>query len=157
MGQYDKEVEAFLGRDIVKLILSEVSSGRNSSQQMKDIAFKLPADARVGGSHCRRVDDERRECDSAEMRCILSDWWQYELCDKDQSRREEVVDRVIDAFQDADINLKPLAKSIKDEFMKNPPTTSVKVRQYITKYWRYEYDAHFFSRSPGAQQQVDGS
>ena len=127
MGQYDKEVEAFLGRDIVKLILSEVSSGRISSQQMKDIALKLPVDARVGGSHCRRVDDERSKCDSAEMRCILSDWWQYELCDKDNSRRGEVVDRVIDAFQSTDINLKPLAKSIKDEFMKNPPTTSAKV------------------------------
>ena len=127
MGQYDKEVEAFLGSDIVQLILSEVSSGRISPQQMKNIASKLPADTRVGGSHSRRVDGGKRECDSAEMRCILSDWWQYELCDKDQSRREEVVDRVIDAFKSADINLKPLAKSIKDEFMKNPPTTSAKV------------------------------
>ena len=92
MGQYDKEVEAFFGSDIVKLILSEVSSGRISEQQMKDIALNLSTNARVGGNHCRRV--EKGECDSAEMRRILSDWWQYELCETEQSRKE-VVDRVI--------------------------------------------------------------
>ena len=92
MGQYDREVKEKLGKEVVKMILDAVESAEITKQKMGDTAQGLGP--KVRGSHSRQ-----NESDSAEMRKILSDWYQDKLYDMSG----------VALFKSEDNCLKPLA------------------------------------------------
>ena len=104
MGQYDKEVKEKLGEEVVKMILDAVENAEITKQKMEDIAQGFGP--KVRGGHVSRND----ACDSAEMRKILSDWYQHELYDMGG---EEGVQKLVKLFESEEISLKPLASQLR--------------------------------------------
>ena len=80
MAIYDEEVASLLGGQATILILSWVKRGAIDAQKMEDFAQLLHSE--VGGEHRRRrglmVSVE------AEMRSILSDWYNKEMFEMDR-------------------------------------------------------------------------
>ena len=107
MGINDREVISIIGRDIWDHILNNVTSGILNSQQMCDIARLLSP--KVGGNHSRRVKDERKPCDAAEMREILSDYYDEEMYSLDT---HAAVKKLINIFRDDSVKLLPLAHDV---------------------------------------------
>ena len=75
MGVYDRKVREKLGDTVLDLILDNVNQGIIDAQKMKDFAHKLSGS--TFGKHKLRT--ERGNCDEAEMREILSDWYNEEM------------------------------------------------------------------------------
>ena len=106
MGRYDFEVKRKLTKDVVDIILRNVRCYNITRQKMKDLAFVLGKN--VGGRHLRRMDSGG-ESDCAEMRSILSDWWDVgDLC-KNTVTKDSAVQRLTEAFKSETLQLKPLA------------------------------------------------
>ena len=103
----DKGVREIIGPKNVDFILEEVDDGTIDSQKMWDFADKLGPT--IGGNHKRRV--EKRPSDQAEMRRILSDWYEEELYDMNQA---EAVLVLADIFAHDDIKLFPLAHELRN-------------------------------------------
>ena len=73
---------------------------------MKDIAQLLA----VGGRHRMRVEDQRKDPDDAEMREVLSDWYNKEMHKLDTVA---AVDKLIAVFGNQSVQLFPLAKDLR--------------------------------------------
>ena len=82
MAIHDKEVAAIFGIHATTLILNWVKRGAIDAQKMEDIAQLLHPE--VGGEHRRR---RGLSCNSgeAEMRSILSDWYNREMFEMDRA------------------------------------------------------------------------
>ena len=93
------------------MILGAVREGRVDVVRMEGMARRLGG---VGRHWARR--DEGGACDEAEMRMILSDWFEYgEL---NSLSREMAVEGLILLFEDPAISLLPVANSLKDNLAK---------------------------------------
>ena len=109
MGIHDGKVISIIGQDIWTQILSDVTNGTLNSQHMCDISRLLSPS--VGGSHSRRVENGKKLCDAAEMREILSDFYNVEMCEMDT---HAAVKKLIGIFRDETVRLLPLAKTSSD-------------------------------------------
>ena len=105
----DQRVREIIGPKNVDFILEDVDEGTIDGQRMWDLAYKLGQT--IGGNHKRRVEVERRPSDQAEMRRILSDWYEGELYDMNQA---EAVLVLSDIFAHDDIKLFPLAQELRN-------------------------------------------
>ena len=109
------EVEEKLGKEKVKLILDSARNGDISDSQLSSIADKLGRNLDgpnvVFGNHRRRMERDRFAASDLLLKSILSDWWDTgELYDLSP---EEALSKMVETFQDPDINLRPLAKQLK--------------------------------------------
>ena len=104
MGKYDEDIREKLGTEFVKTILDAVRCGEITKQNMEDIAQGLGP--KIRGGHIRRGEI----FDAAEMRRILSDWYEDDLCNQDT---EQGIQKLIALFESDDISLKPLAARLK--------------------------------------------
>ena len=87
MAIYDEEVASKLGRQATTLILNWVKRGAIDAQKMEDLAQLLHPE--VGGGHRQRG---LMCCSEAEMRSILSDWYNKEMFEMD---RETAMKKII--------------------------------------------------------------
>lgn len=112
MGIHDSKVSEKLGREIVGALSTEVDRGSIGSQKMADLASQLNSDnnEKVSGNHLRRME-KGDKCDQAELRNILSDWWQQSLFDMDKS---EAIDKLTDIFDSDPVDVRPLAKRLRE-------------------------------------------
>ena len=100
-----------IGEDAWQMILGAVREGRVDMVRMEGMARRLGG---VGRHWARR--DQGGACDEAEMRMVLSDWFEYgEL---NSLSREKAVEGLIQLFEDPTISLLPVAKSLKDNLAK---------------------------------------
>ena len=106
MGINDREVELIIGKDIWTLILDGVREGMVTAQNMADIASLL--NSKVYGSHKRRME-KGKECDEAEMREILGEYYNEEMYDMDT---HEAVKKLVDVMKNDSVRLLPLAKKL---------------------------------------------
>ena len=81
MAIYDEEVASLLGRQATTLILRWVKRGAIDAQKMEDFAQLLHPE--VGGEHRRRR--VLMFTGEAEMRSILSDWYNKEMFEMDKA------------------------------------------------------------------------
>ena len=110
MGQYDDEVKGVIGRGPYDAILEAVTNGHIDSQKMEDIARLL--DPKIRGSHKKRDG-----CCEAEMRRMLSEWWNLELYNLST---ESALEKLVRIFNDETVNMRPLANKIKKSIPKSP-------------------------------------
>ena len=80
---YEEKVKEVLGENAYNKFLDAVDEGKVSLQQMTDIAFGLHKD--VGGKFKRSKSNQAFEFNRAAARQVLSDWFQYDLCETDNS------------------------------------------------------------------------
>ena len=102
MGINDKKVISIVGKDIWNHILDAVRDGTVNRQNMSDIAGLL--NSKVGGSHLRR-----KECDEAEMREILGEYYNEEMF---EMSTHEAVTKLIEVMNSDSVRLFPLAKKL---------------------------------------------
>ena len=86
MAIHDKEVAAILGNQATTLILNWVKRGAIDAQKMEDFARLL--DLEVGGEH-RRRKGLRCKSSRAEMRSILSEWYNKKMFDMDREQQQK--------------------------------------------------------------------
>ena len=104
MGKYDEDIREKLGTEFVKTILDAVRCGEITKQNMEDISQGLGP--KIRGGHIQRGEI----FDAAEMRRILSDWYEDDLSNQDT---EQGIQKLITLFESDDISLKPLAAKLK--------------------------------------------
>ena len=105
MGKYDSEVQTILGLTVLTLLCTAASEDKIDGQKMKGISVKLRHE--VGGKHRKRGG----RSDEAEMREVLSDWYELGgLCDLN---RDGALGRLVDTLEDSTVNLRPLAKELR--------------------------------------------
>ena len=80
----------------------------NQKQKMKDISSKLHLI--VGGKH-----RQRKGSGESEMRAVISDWYNFELYNM---TRENALQKLLAVLEDPSVELKPLAKEIKQSISK---------------------------------------
>ena len=102
MGINDGKVISIVGKDIWNHILDAVRDGTVNPQNMSDIARLL--NSKVGGSHLRR-----KECDEAEMREILGEYYNEEMF---EMSTHEAVTKLIEVMKNDSVRLFPLAKKL---------------------------------------------
>ena len=104
MAVHRKEVIGIIGEDTWDLVMDSVRSGRMSSQQIKDTAFCLGK--QVGGKHKLRMDAGGK-CDDAEMREILSDWYEVDIFSLEgtEDAKEKALKKLMSVFENKDITL----------------------------------------------------
>lgn len=112
MAVHRKEVIGIIGQDTWDLIMDSVRSGRMSSQQIKDTAFCLGE--QVGGKHKTRMDGGGKS-DDAEMREILSDWYEVDIFSLEGTEdvKEKALEKLMSVFENKDINLQFLTFRLK--------------------------------------------
>ena len=113
MSLYDAEVAHQLGKDSYKFILDRVKSGFISQQQMHDISNQLHP--HVLGNHLRRKESGK-VCDEAEFRHILSDWYQYQMCDLGP---EAAHTRLVSILRSPLVNLRSEGKTLEQIWQQN--------------------------------------
>ena len=120
MGKYDSEAKAKLGEEVWTLLLEQVVGGGIGVQTIEDIATALGR--KVLGPHLGRMELAGRRVNlEAEVRSVLSDWWNNEMHDMDQS---EALEKLVVIFESASIDMKPLVKQLKkclDKINDNTP------------------------------------
>lgn len=124
MGVQDKRVVANLGSEVWNFILEAVRDGDINGQKMMDIAQLLHTS--VGGRHRMRVNDQRKDPDDAEMREVLSDWYNKEMHKLDNAA---TVKKLITVFENQAVQLFPLASDLRavtqaPGFSATPPNNS---------------------------------
>ena len=122
MGVHDKRVVAKLGSGVWNVILEAVRDGDINGQKMRDIAQLLHTS--VGGRHRMRVNYQRKDPDDAEMREVLSDWYNKEMHKLDNVA---AVKELIKVFENHAVQLFPLASDLRAAtpvFSASPPTNS---------------------------------
>ena len=99
---YDKDVSGLLGEALYDAILDEVDVWRIDQQKMDDIALQLSET--VYGGH-----KQRGGCDEAEMRRILSSWFE-EISQEQGLDKEKAIETLSNAltWPDQAYNLLPL-------------------------------------------------
>merc|ERR1712226_698748 len=104
MGKYDSEARGKLGEEVWTLLLEQVVGGGIGVQTIEDIATALGR--KVLGPHLGRMELAGRRVNlEAEVRSVLSDWWNNEMYDMDQS---EALEKLVVIFESASIDMKPL-------------------------------------------------
>ena len=131
---HSDQVAKKLGEPVVDDIIRYVQSGHVSDQNLKDFAQqigKVGNDPNVAnvlfGSHVSRMEREKNRDKSAEMRAILSEWWNQELHDM---TAEDALTKLIRIFNNSQLGFKDLAKSLEkhhlQDLVSNISTTSCK-------------------------------
>ena len=114
MGKDDKQVKKIMGVDSWETIMSEVRKGSLSAQNMNEIAALLHET--VGGNHLRRME-KNRPCDCAEMRKILSDWYNETMFNYNSKR---AVNELAGVLRSQTVNLPRIASAV-EKHLKNAP------------------------------------
>ena len=99
MAPHDSAVKKQMGEKAFAFLLDEVSSGVILDKHMADISSKLHK--HVGGNHIRRVESGK-DCDEAEFRRILGDWYEKEMHEFDQ---KTILGRLIEIFKDPNVGI----------------------------------------------------
>ena len=107
MGTFERESRHFLG-PAYSLLRNAAAEGKIDQQKMRDIASQL--DIKVGGQHRQRNGNGE-----SEMRAVISDWYQFELYDM---TRENALQKLLAVLEHSSVELKPLAKEIKQSISK---------------------------------------
>ena len=107
MGNYDNDVIEVLGKDVWDLLVENVNTGIITGQHLIDISAQLHP--RVRGNHLRREKDMRLPSDGSELREILSDWWNQELCDLDPATAFE---KLVNILKSPSVNLPAVAAEL---------------------------------------------
>ena len=113
------EAEAKLGKAATDLLFRYTRNGDISDQQMEDFVQRLGHpdhhdEANVlFGNHKKRMERDKNRDQSAELRDVLSDWWNEQLFE-DEMTQQIALAKLVSIFQGDDIHLKPLAKALKD-------------------------------------------
>ena len=105
MGKYDKQVKEILSVTAVTILCTAATENKIDGQKMKDLSQEL--DPKVGGKHQKRGE----RSDDVEMREVLSDWYEQGLCDM---KRNDALRRVVDILELPTVNLRPIAKELRD-------------------------------------------
>ena len=92
MGVHDKEVVAIIGQGTWDIIINSVKTGVINKQMLEDIAQSLGSS--ISGKHRWRMDTTRPEGE-AEMRAILTDWYEQDMHD---FTTEKAVQRLVDVL-----------------------------------------------------------
>ena len=108
MGINDAEVIEVLGQENWDFLLENVSSGIINAQHLADVSAQLHKT--VGGNHLRRVQDMKKPSDESELRNILSDWWNHELFNLDQTA---ALRRLVSIFESPSVYLPPVAANLR--------------------------------------------
>ena len=106
-----QSVMSIIGVDAWDLLISSVSKGEISSQQMRDIAWSFPTRHKrnkVGVEHEKRMENKASSLDETEMRNILSDWFK---CGDMPGDSSEALDVLISLFTEN--GNKPLAMKLR--------------------------------------------
>ena len=110
-----QEVEEKLRANIVKLMLDSARNGDISDEQMASIADKLGRDLGgpnvIFGGHKLRFERDKQAKSDTLLKGIFSDWWMAQLYDLPY---EEALSKMGKIFQDPDVDLRPLAKKLRD-------------------------------------------
>ena len=107
MGTYDRESRDILG-PAFSLLCNAAAEDKIDQQKMRDIASQLHM--KVDGRH-----RQRNGSGESEMRAVLSDWYQFELYDL---TRENALQKLLAVLEHSSVELKPLAKEIKQSISK---------------------------------------
>ena len=135
MGEYDDEVKKALTKGPYDAILEAVRYNHIDPQRMKDIAKLLHPSIR--GSH-----KKRERCCEAEMRRILSEWWNLELYKL--SKKE-----ALEKLNDDTVNMRPLANKIQ-KFI--PKSSNPKPRRHSSGQWKRDS----YQRELSASEMLEG-
>ena len=106
MSVYDADVRRILGKEAYNYMLERVSHGFIGAQYMRDISSQLHPIVR--GNHLRRVGSGK-DCDEAEFRRILGDWFNQAMCDLDQ---KTALTRLISILRGPSVSLHPEEKRL---------------------------------------------
>ena len=114
MGKFDDEVKEKIGEPAFNSILDAVEEDIITGEKMEDFARKLHR--KVAGSHTKRRRLPGMN-DGAEMRHILSDW--YEFGGLVEMATEDAQKRLLEIFSSPEISLNPLVVELKKIFYRN--------------------------------------
>ena len=107
MGSYERESRDILG-PAFSLLCNAAAEDIIDQQKMRDIASQLHM--KVGEKH-----RQRNGSGESEMRAVLSDWYQFELYDM---TRENAFQKLLAVLEHSSVELRPLAKEIKQSISK---------------------------------------
>ena len=107
MGTFERKSRDILG-PAFSLLCNAAAEDIIDQQKMKDIASQLHK--KVGGKH-----RQRKGSGESEMRAVISDWYQFELYNM---TRENALLKLLAILEDPTVELKPLAKEIKQSISK---------------------------------------
>ena len=107
MGTFERESRVILG-PAFSLLCNAAAEDKIDQQKMRDIAMQLHK--KVGGKH-----RQRNGSGESEMRAVISDWYQFEACNM---KRENALQKLQAVLEDSSVELKPLAKEIKQSISK---------------------------------------
>ena len=105
MSEYEKEARKKLGGRVFRLLCDAASEDKIDDQKLTDISYRLHG--KVGGNHRKRGLGSSE----SEFRAVISDWYQVEMFNM---TRKTALNTLVEIFEDPSVNLKPLAKNIKD-------------------------------------------
>ena len=109
-GRDDEEVKRIVGDEIWQILSQSVNNGEVDGPKMQDIAYKLHKS--IGGDHLRRIGPGMKGVpDWFEFRCILSKWYQLELCELEEDR-EAVIEKLVTIFSSEEVQLPNLSRRI---------------------------------------------
>ena len=97
MGTFERESRDFFG-PAFSLLCNAAAEDKIDQQKMIDIASQLHK--KVGGRH-----RQRNRSGESEMRAVISDWYQFELCNM---KREDALQKLLAVLEDSSVELKPL-------------------------------------------------
>ena len=107
MGTFERKSRDILG-PAFSLLCNAAAEDKIDQQKMRDIASQLHK--KVGGKH-----RQRNGSGESEMRAVLSDWYNFELYDL---TRENALQKLLAVLEHSSVELKPLAKEIKQSISK---------------------------------------
>ena len=107
MGTFERESIDILG-PAFSLLCNAAAEDKIDQQKMRDIASQLHM--KVGEKH-----QQRNGSGESEMRAVISDWYQFELYDL---TRENALQKLQAVLEHSSVELKPLAKEIKQSISK---------------------------------------
>ena len=107
MGTFERKSRDILG-PAFGLLCNAAAEDIIDQQKMRDIASQLHM--KVGGKH-----RQRNGSGESEMRAVISDWYQFELYNM---KRENALQKLLAVLEDSSVELKPLAKEIKQSISK---------------------------------------
>ena len=107
MGTFERKSRDILG-PAFSLLCNAAAEDIIDQQKMRDIASQLHM--KVYGRH-----RQRNGSGESEMRAVISDWYQFELYDM---TRENALQKLLTVLEHSSVELKPLAKEIKQSISK---------------------------------------
>ena len=107
MGTFERKSRDILG-PAFSLLCNAAAEDIIDQQKMRDIASQLHM--KVYGRH-----RQRNGSGESEMRAVISDWYQFELY---ELTREDALQKLQAVLEHSSVELKPLAKEIKQSISK---------------------------------------